>query len=54
MPRTIDDMTPCEGCGSYHGSVGGELACLRTKLRETREARDLLLQAHVVVHRIKP
>jgi hypothetical protein len=36
---TAPSVLRCVGCSEYHGSVGGELACLREAIRRLRETR---------------
>jgi hypothetical protein len=48
MPRGADPIRYCDGCGGIHGAVGVELACLRTKLAETRAALANMLAAAVL------
>jgi len=48
MPRGADPIRYCAGCGGIHGAIGVELACLRTKLAETRDALAKMLAAAVL------
>ena len=43
---TREGFAPCEACGKLHGSVGGELRCLRKALRRARDELSDTQRAH--------